>query len=226
MRAGVRPSTVALLVVCVSCGPPPRPNGVLVYASGSDLESGNPLVTIHPLSRQVQRHALFVTLARYDSALSPIPYAAREWWWSGDRRTLTLRLHADLRWHDGRPTTASDAAFTIEAARNPATGYLRAADLATVTRVAATNDSTLTLDFAVPQPGFPSVLCELPLVPRHLLADVAPTEMRRAPFSTAPVGNGPFRFVSRRPGQRWVFERNPGFSSKLGGPPRASGLVV
>ncbi len=226
MRAGVRPSTVALLLVCVSCGAPPRPNGVLVYASGSDLESGNPLVTIHPLSRQVQRHALFVTLARYDSALSPVPYAAREWRWSDDRRTLTLGLHSGVRWHDGRPTTASDAAFTIETARNPATGYLRAADLATVTRVAATNDSTLILDFAVPQPGFPSVLCELPLVPRHLLGDVAPTEMRRAPFSTAPVGNGPFRFVSRRAGQRWVFERNSGFSSKLGGPPHASGLVV
>ncbi len=226
MRAGVRPSTVALFLVCVSCGAPPRPNGVLVYASGSDLESGNPLVTIHPLSRQVQRHALFVTLARYDSALSPVPYAARVWRWSDDRRTLTVRLHTDLRWHDGRPTTASDAAFTIEAARNPATGYLRAADLATVTRVAATNDSTLILDFEVPQPGFPSVLCELPLVPRHLLGDVALTEMRRAPFSTAPVGNGPFRFVSRRAGQRWVFERNSGFPSKLGGPPHASGLVV
>jgi peptide/nickel transport system substrate-binding protein len=217
---------VALLLVCASCWAPPRPNGVLVYASGSDLESGNPLVTIHPLSRQVQRHALFVTLARYDSALSPIPYGAREWRWSNDRRTLTLSLHTGVRWHDGRPTTASDAAFTIEAARDPATGYLRAADLAAVTRVVASDDSTLILDFAVPQPGFPNVLCELPLVPRHLLVDVAPSEMRRAPFSTAPIGNGPFRFVSRRPGQRWVFERNSSFPSELGGPPNAAGLVV
>jgi peptide/nickel transport system substrate-binding protein len=199
---------------------------VVVYASGSDLESGNPLVTIHPLSRQVQRHALFVTLARYDSALTPVPYAARDWEWSADRRMLTFHLHSGLRWHDGRPTTASDAAFTIETARNPATGYLRASDLASVTRIAAANDSTLTLDFAVPQPGFPAVLCELPLVPRHLLAGVAPGEMRRAPFSTAPVGNGPFRFVSRRAGQRWVFERNTSFPRELGGPPNAQGLVV
>ena len=33
-----------------------------VFASGADLQSANPLVTVHPLSRQVQRYALFVTL--------------------------------------------------------------------------------------------------------------------------------------------------------------------
>ena len=51
----------------------------MVYASGTDLESGNPLVTVHSLSRQIQRFALFVTLAQYDSALVPTPYAARSW---------------------------------------------------------------------------------------------------------------------------------------------------
>jgi hypothetical protein len=47
--------------------------GTVVVASGADLESANPLVTVHPMARQVQRFALFVTLARYDSALRPDP---------------------------------------------------------------------------------------------------------------------------------------------------------
>jgi peptide/nickel transport system substrate-binding protein len=199
---------------------------VLVYASGSDLESGNPLVTIHPLSRQVQRHALFVTLARYDSALASVPYAARRWEWSADRRALTLYLRDDIRWHDGQPTTARDAAFTIEAARDPATGYLRASDLVSIAEADAVDDTTLVLRFASPQPGFPPVLNELPVLPRHLLADVPRSAMRRAPFATEPVGNGPFRFVSRRAGQRWVFARNSNFPTSLGGPPKAAGLVV
>ncbi|MFN2566580.1 MAG: ABC transporter substrate-binding protein [Gemmatimonadaceae bacterium] len=228
MRRAVRASTVAfaLAVTCAGCGAPPRPAGVVVYASGSDLESGNPLVTIHPLSRQIQRHALFVTLARYDTALTAEPYAARQWQWSPDRRALTVYLHAGIQWHDGRPTTAGDAAFTIETARDPATGYLRASDLSTIVRAEAPDDSTLTLRFAAPQPAFPAVLCELPILPRHLLADVPRSEMRRAAFSTAPVGNGPFRFVSRRAGQRWVFARDSAFPDVLGGPPRAAGLVV
>ena len=47
---------------------------VVVYASGTDLESGNPLVTIHPLSRQIQRFALYVTLGevRRQAAAGPV----------------------------------------------------------------------------------------------------------------------------------------------------------
>src|SRR5690348_7693607 len=80
-----------------ACWAPQRPANVVVYASGTDLESGNPLVTIHPLSRQIQRFALFVTLARYDSALGAAPYYARAWRWSSDHETLTLALAGGLR---------------------------------------------------------------------------------------------------------------------------------
>ena len=98
---------------------------------------------VHPLSRQIQRFALFVTLARYDSVLRAQPYFARAWEWSADRRELTFVLHPDLPWHDGTRTTARDVAFTLDAARNPVTGYYRAADLATVTSVVAPNDTTV-----------------------------------------------------------------------------------
>lgn len=221
--AGPGTLVAAALLACVA---PQRTPGVVVYASGSDLESGNPLVTIHPLSRQVQRHMLFVPLARYDSALVPVPYGARAWEWSADRRVLTLQLQTALRWHDGRPTTAHDAAFTLDAARDPATGYLRAGDLAGVRRVHAVDDSTVAVVFANPQPGFPLVLCDLPVLPRHLLADVPRAEMREAAFNLAPVGNGPFRFVERVAGERWVFARNADFPRALGGPPRLAGAVV
>jgi peptide/nickel transport system substrate-binding protein len=50
--------------------------------------------------------------------------------------------------------------------------------------------------------------------------------MRRAAFSLAPVGNGPFKFVERVAGQRWVFERNDAFPPSLGGPPRMRRLVI
>src|SRR5205085_541785 len=62
------------LVVQLACIAPQRPADVMVLASGADLESANPLVTTHPLSRQVQRYALFVTLLRYDSTLALQPY--------------------------------------------------------------------------------------------------------------------------------------------------------
>lgn len=226
--AGVAVAIVLLaaMVLLSACQGATRAPTTVVMASGSDLESANPLVTVHPLSRQVQRHVLLVTLARYDESMAPVPYLAREWHWSADRRALTLRLHTALRWHDGVPTTARDAAFTLEAARDPATGYPRQADLAGLARVEAPDDSTLVLHFHDEQARFPSVLCELPLVPEHLLAQVSRERMRQAPYGTSPVGNGPFRFVSRSAGSRWVFERDSAFPAALGGPPELKRLVV
>jgi peptide/nickel transport system substrate-binding protein len=51
-------------------------------------------------------------------------------------------------------------------------------------------------------------------------------DLRRATFSLEPVGNGPFRFHERDPGQRWIFLRNDAFPTSMGGPPRLERLVV
>jgi peptide/nickel transport system substrate-binding protein len=232
MGRGTAASTAARRIVAAlifldgACTPAARPENTVVYASGADLESANPLVTIHPLARQVQRFALFVTLARLDAELEPEPYAAREWRWSSDRRVLTFRLQPALRWHDGRPTTARDVAFTLDAARDAATGYPRYGDLAGIARVTALDDSTVEVRYSTPQAAFPEVLAELPILPMHLLAGTPRSEMRRAEFNLAPIGNGPFRFAGRRAGERWVFERNPDFPAALGGPPQLARLVV
>lgn len=210
----------------IACVSPQRPSDVAVYASGTDLESGNPLVTMHSLSRQIQRYALFVTLARYDASLVAQPYAATRWDWSADRRVLGFHLVDDLRWHDDTLTTARDVAFTIDAARDPQTGYWRAADLADIDSVAARGDTTAFVYFHTPQPAFPLIFCELPILPAHLLASTPRRDMRRAAFNLAPVGNGPFRFVERRAGARWVFRRNDAFPASLGGPPNLAGFVV
>jgi peptide/nickel transport system substrate-binding protein len=50
--------------------------------------------------------------------------------------------------------------------------------------------------------------------------------MRSAAWNDLPVGNGPFRFVSRQTNRRWVFTRNPDFPAELGGPPSLDRLVI
>lgn len=211
-----------MIVACTSSSFP----DTVVFASGADLESANPLVTIHPLARQVQRHALFVTLTRLDSSLVPQPYLARRWQWSNDRKSLTMHLFPSLRWHDGKPTTARDVAFTINAARDPATGFPRAADLALIDSVRVANDSTIEIALRSAPPALPPILSELPIVPEHLLKDVPRASFRRQAFATAPTGNGPFRFVRRDAGRRWLFDRVEDFPDTLGGPPRVRRLVI
>src|SRR5919204_4528089 len=219
-------SLIVLTAFLVSCGGPQRPDDVIVYASGSDLESANPLVTIHPLSRQVQRHVLFVTLVRYDSSLTPQAYYATDWTWSGDRRSLRMRLAPDLRWHDGARTTSRDVVFTLLAARDPRSGFARASDLATIDTMIAESDESVRIVFREPQRDIPQIFAELPILPEHKLASVSYADMRRAAFNTAPIGNGPFRFIDRVAGQRWTFARNDDFPAHMGGPPRTRELVI
>ncbi len=215
-----------LLLATAACAPASRDRTTVVVASGADLESANPLVTVHPLARQVQRYALFVTLARYDTALTPQPYLARGWEWSPDNTSLTMHLVPSLRWHDGTPTTARDVAFTIDAARDPVTGFFRRGDLATITATEAPDDSTVVVRFSEPQSRFPLVLCELPIAPVHLLAAVPRAELRTHAFARQPIGNGPYRFVERRARESWTFERDSTFPAELGGPAQIPRLVI
>src|SRR5438093_933025 len=138
-----------------------RRGRTVVYASGADLQSVNPLVTVHPLAKQVERYVLLTTLVRYDSTLAPRPYLAREWTWTPDRQMLVLRLQSGVRWHDGVATSARDVAWTLNAARDPATGYPRLNDLADVVFVNDRDDSTVVIRFARPQRGIPDVLTDL-----------------------------------------------------------------
>jgi peptide/nickel transport system substrate-binding protein len=214
-------------LLLAGCQPTAERRGATVlFASGADLQSINPLLTVHPLARQVQRYVLLTTLARYDSALVPRPYLARDWAWSGDRRTLTFRLHTTVRWHDGRPTTARDAAWTLTAALEPATGYPRLAEMAQLRSAVAPDDSTLVLRFTEPQAVFPDVLTDLAILPAHRFDSLAPERLRTARWNQAPVGNGPFRFVAHEPNRRWVFAADSGFPVALGGPPALDRLII
>jgi peptide/nickel transport system substrate-binding protein len=203
-----------------------RRGDTVLFASGADLQSINPLLTQHPLARQVQRYVLLTTLARYDDALEPVPYLAREWRWGEGRRTLTFTLHAGVRWHDGAATTARDVAWTLTAARDPATGYPRLADLEALASVTAPSDSVAVLRFSRPQARFPDVLTDLAILPAHLLDTVPPSRLRQAGWNSRPVGNGPFRFVTHEPNRRWVFAADSAFPPALGGPPRLERLIV
>lgn len=220
-----RLASSAALLAAAACTPRAPDRATVLYASGADLQSINPLVAVHPLARQVQNHVLFLTLAVRDSAMEPVPRLA-SWTWDAGRTTLLLSLRTDVRWHDGVPTTAADVVWTLERARDPAVAYPRAAELAAVTSVRAVDAATVELRFAAPQPVFPDVLTDLAILPAHRFAGVAPGAIRDAAFNRNPVGNGPFAFVEYRPNQRWVFRRADDFPAALGRPALERLVVV
>jgi peptide/nickel transport system substrate-binding protein len=225
-RVRTAANRLATALLLMACAGSPRSDGTIVIASGTDLEGMQPLTTMHPLSRQVQRYLVFTPLVRLSQTLQPEPWAATGWRWNGARTMLTMAVDTSLRWHDGASLTAHDARFTLALAGNPATGYARRGDLAAVDSATAPTPDTLVLHFARAQAGVPLVLAELPLLPRHRLETVAPAELRRHAFTDAPIGSGPYRVVSRDVGQRWILERVPRFPDRLGGVAATRTLVV
>jgi len=195
----------------------PHRGGTLVIGGPNDLGGLNALVATESYTQEIIAHALFLPLLRMDEAGSYVPALAREWEWDGDT-AVTFRLRDDVRWHDGTKTSAWDVAFTFERAVDPATAFPNAADLAPWTRVSVTD--SFAVRFSV-EPHVEPLLAWvfLPIMPRHALDSIPAARTQRAAFNYAPVGNGPFRFVEYRAGDRWVFEANEDFPAGLGGRP-------
>jgi peptide/nickel transport system substrate-binding protein len=206
-----------------------RYGGTVTIGGYSDLQTMNSLVTVDATSDNIQRNLMFLTLVDYDAKLNPVPRLAERWDTARvkpDTLELTFHLRGDVRWHDGRPVTARDVAFTYLRARDPATGYPNASNFAFYDPApVVVDDRTIRFRFRAHSDFLDSWYVLAPM-PEHLLGSVPPAQLANHPFGNrAPVGNGPFRFVRRTPGQEWVFEANPSFPRALGGRPYLDRVV-
>jgi len=204
-----------------------RYGGTAVVAALMEANSMNHLASVDDISNELQNFVLFTTLIRYDVDLSPVPYLAQSWdtTASGDKMVLTFRLRDDVTWHDGAPTTARDVKFTFDRIKDPATAYPRVSSFALYD--SAVVHDTYTIAFYLKRhPGFMDPWRTVSPMPAHILGDIPAERLRDHPFGTStPLGNGPFRFVEHRSGDRWVFEANPDFPKSLGGRPYLDRLV-
>jgi peptide/nickel transport system substrate-binding protein len=214
-----------VLAAAAACGDSgPRRGGTVVIAAGNDLDHANPLVTVDAWTNEVLRYVLFTPLLRYGPDLDYRPALAESWEMDGDT-AVVFHLRDDVFWHDGARVSAYDVLFTVERARDPATGFPNAGYFA-AWREGEVSDS-FTVRFRLVPGGDPLAgLPFTPPVPKHLLDSIPAEAMRTAAFDRSPVGNGPFRFVSTRAGDRWVFERDEDYPEGLGGPPLLDRLVL
>lgn len=199
--------------------------GTAVVGGREPVATLNPLVSTDYMTAQLQKHALFVTLVRHDSALQVRPYLAESWTLSPDSTEVTFRLRGDVSWHDGTPTTARDVEFTFRRAKDPRVPFPNRTFFDLWEEAEVVDDRTIR--FALqPHAGFLYGWTETAIVPEHVLGGVPPEALANHPFGTSsPLGNGPFRFAGREGTDLWRFEANPGFPGGLGGPPRVDRLV-
>lgn len=205
-----------------------RYGGTAVVALGLDPPTFNGLAAIDTESMAIHQGLLSMPLLRYNEQLEPTAWLAERWDTARvapDTLELTFHLRRDIRWHDGAPTTAEDVRFTYQRMLDPDVAFPRRGYLVNWSPEVEVPDS-FTIRFRLrPHSEFLDFWTWDVVLPAHLLRDVPPDELRNHAFARHPIGNGPFRFVRRVPGQQLVFEANPDFPDALGGRPYLDRVV-
>ena len=113
---------------------------------------------------------IYQGLLTYSPDLKPQPELAKGWTISPDGLTYTFELQSGVKWHDGKPFTAADAAFTIGQLLPEVHVRTRAVLNKYVASVRAVSASTLEIKLKEPFPPFIMMfeVGTMPMMPKHL----------------------------------------------------------
>ncbi len=208
--------------------PPPASAGektVFTVGITQDVDSTNPFTGIAAASFEAYQ-MMYPTLTEYSAAdFSTVPGLAESWEESADKTYWTYKIRPGLKWSDGEPLTARDAAYTFNRVINgdiEQTNY--GGYTSTITRAVAEDDTTLVLYVKKPSP----IMFHLAvyILPEHIWKNIDGKQAKsykNEPEDGEPVvGGGPYVLVERRKGEYLRFAANPDF---YGGKPAADEVV-
>lgn len=120
-----------------------------------------------------------------------IPDLAEDYNILDDGKTWEFHLKKNISWSDGKPLTADDVIFTIQAIQNQNTkSPLRANWLGVETE----KISELGIRFKLKNPS--SVFlenCQTKIIPEHIWKEISPENFPLTPKNLSPVGSGPYK---------------------------------
>ena len=146
-------------------------------------------------------HAIHDSLVNYDADGNAVPLLAESVEFT-DPQTVRIVLRSGRVFHDGSPVTSESIKVALDHIRDPAVASQIADNFATIETVTIVNDRTVDFGLSAPAP--------------YLLAQFAPwlTPFPASAVDTigeAPIGAGPYKFVSWTPGESVVVEADPSY---------------
>jgi peptide/nickel transport system substrate-binding protein len=168
-------------------------------------------------SEYVVLQQIFDTLLTFDASGAIVPNLATDWTISDDGLVYTFTLRSGVRFHDGTPFDAEALKFSLDRSRTLPSGAF-VEQLSNVTAVDVIDPTTVRITLGRPQGAFLTYLADRSSTP------VSPTAATAAgdAFGAAPVGTGPFKFVSRVAQDNITLERNPDY---WGGAPAIAQVI-
>nr|WP_205836916.1 extracellular solute-binding protein [Neorhizobium sp. T25_27] len=131
--------------------------------------------------------------------------------WNDDRTFIQFNLNPKAKWSDGQPVTPDDVIFSFELLRDKAR-IPYSSRLAPVAKMEKVGEHGVRLTFnEKADREFPLILATgTPILPKHATDPATFDQSTLKP----PVGSGPYRIKSISPGERIVYERDPGYWGK------------
>lgn len=209
MRASLLPISAIILALAGCRAAPPCPTGscgtAVIGTPGQPLTLFPPLAKLD-LSNQIDGQ-LFLTLAALGPSMNTIgdsgfiPKLADRWHFED---SLTLVFHVDprARWQDGVPVTAQDVAFTFDIDTDTLVNAPSRPLLSSIASVTARDSAHVVFRFThVYSEQFYDATHLMMIVPKHLLDTIPRGQLQAADFNRHPVGDGPYKLVSWKPGE-------------------------
>jgi peptide/nickel transport system substrate-binding protein len=215
-RSGILPwhrSLAALLVLTAALAVP---------ATGAAAPAGQLTVAWHvtiapswfdPSTAPPQITPFGVLYAIHDALVRPYPgqkmgpSLAESWKESADGKSYEFTLRPGLKFHNGDPLTTEDVKFSFERYKGAAAALLKDR----VREVEVVDARVVRFHLKEPWPDFMTFFGTTAsaagiVVPRKYLTQVGDDG-----FKKHPIGAGPYKFVSHKPGFEVVLEANPGY---------------
>lgn len=203
---------VSMFVTGCSTGRPPQSpavtrNGTLRVALYTEPRTLNPDVAGDETAYVVAA-SVFNRLVTIDLDGRLLPDLAERWTVDGDGKTYTFDLRRGVIWHDGRPFTADDVKWTMEALRE-ARGTARQL-AARIQSIEVVDPHTVRLRLAESWAPFLTTLAQFDtaILPRHRFSG---RDWRSHPENMRPVGTGPFKFDRWEHGERLTLVANTAY---------------
>ena len=193
----------------------PRPGGQLVHGSVQEPDRIWGPVTGLTVSGEISQ-LVNDTLVVINERLEYAPSLATEvptvdnGGISRDGLRYAFKLRKGVKWHDGKPFTAADVAFTYQTVMNPAVDVRGRAGWNKIAAVETPDDATVVFRFSTVDAPFLDRVATLGILPRHILGE-AGTDIKTHKWFRAPVGLGPFMFKEWVPGSHLVLVKNPNY---------------
>ena len=182
----------------------PKQGGTLVASLGSNVRNLNPAVQ-SGIATGFPGSQLFAAPLRYDEDWTPQPYLAKSWEVSEDGLKVTLNLVDNAKFHDGKPVTSEDVAFSVDVIKEH---HPFKSMFAPVTSVDTPDAHTAVLNLSQPHPALMLAMSGqlMAIIPKHIYGDGE--NPKTHPRNTENVvGSGPFKLVEYKSGEHVILER-------------------